>query len=143
MGDFWSILLEPNTRKAVQRLHGAAFNQPRRRVKRPRVASRQVQHRISPTESDELVAAFQAGETASVLAERYGINEATVFGHLRRRGVRRGKRFRLSEADVIRATELYASGDTLNAVAINLGVCATTVRMALLRNGVRLRRRGI
>ena len=143
MGDFWSILLEPDTCKAVQRLHGATFNQPQRRVKRPQVASRQVQNRISPTESDELVAAFQAGETASVLAERYGINEATVFGHLRRQEVRRGKRFRFSEDDVIRATKLYASGDTLNDVAIKFGVCATTVRMALVRNGVQLRRRGI
>ena len=43
--------------------------------------------RLSSSQIDELVAAYQAGATQAALAERFGQHENTIGLHLRKRGV--------------------------------------------------------
>jgi len=141
MRTFCFSLLDSDSGKAVRRLHSAALAPSRRRARRIKSTNRQVQRRISPAESADLVAAFQAGVQVNTLAQHYTINRTTVLSHLKQNAVRRD-RFSLSDVQIVKAIRLYRKGNTLEAVAQSLGVGASTVRRALLRNGVELRRRG-
>lgn len=88
---------------------------------------------------DELIAAYQAGTPCRDLAERFGINESTVFAHLKRRGVERRPFRKLRGEELDRAKGLYAAGLSLRSVASELGVSRTTVRSGLVSCGVVLR----
>lgn len=52
-----------------------------------RCTQRQVQVRLSADQIDDLVSAYKAGAPCRDLAERFGINESTVYSHLKRRRV--------------------------------------------------------
>ena len=90
---------------------------------------------------DELIAAYQAGSPCGDLAERFGINESTVFAHLKRRGVERWPFRKLRGEQLDRAKELYVAGLSLRSVASELGVSRQTIRSGLVSGGVELRQR--
>lgn len=100
---------------------------------------RQKQVRLGDEAVDELIAAYQAGTPCQELAERFGINESTVFAHLKRRGVERRPFRKLRGEQLDRAKELYAAGLSLRSVASELGVSRQTVRSGLVSGGVVLR----
>lgn len=59
------------------------------RVDRKGRLSNPPQRRLSPTDLDDLIEAYQAGATISQLADEFGIHRTTVAGHLDRHGVPR------------------------------------------------------
>ncbi len=64
----------------------------RRRASKQQVAQKPVPaarrlRRLSSSQIDELVAAYQGGATQAALAERFGQHENTIGLHLRKRGV--------------------------------------------------------
>ena len=103
---------------------------------------RQVQRRLSPATVDDLVAAYQDGVSCAELAERFRINESTVFAHLKRRKVGRRPFRKLRGEQVQRARECYEAGMSLRTVAAEVGVSRSTVHAALVEAGVEIRRPG-
>lgn len=103
--------------------------------------SRQVQRRLKPDQIDELVERYKAGETAEVLAAKFGINRDTVFQHLKRRGAPRRQRRLNRQADIDKAVSLYEAGLTLAAIGREFRVDPKAVRRTLLKNGLILRKR--
>jgi len=105
---------------------------------------KQVQHRLTPDEVRDVVAAYQAGHTIRDLAVQFGIHKETVREHLERAGVpRRINARKLTDQDVKTAAELYQQGLSLQGVGERLGVDAKTVMNELHRAGEPMRpRRG-
>jgi AraC-like DNA-binding protein len=106
--------------------------------------SNPAQRRLSPTDIDDLIKAYQAGATISQLAIELGIHRTTVAGHLDRHGVARHNEQTAWNDQILRqAAELYASGLSLADVADQFGVDAQTVANRFRRAGVAVRpRRG-
>ena len=102
------------------------------------------QRRLSPTDIDDLVAAYQAGATISQLAVEFGIHRATVAGHLDRHGVPRHSEQSAWTDDTLReAAEMYAEGLSLADIAAEYGIDAQTVANRFRWAGVAVRpRRG-
>lgn len=102
----------------------------------------QIQRRLSPSESTDLCAAYQNGQTIRELTTQFGIHKTTVTAVLERAGVAR--RIRTISADEVhRAIELYGTGLSTAAVGAKLGFSAETIRSSLMRSGAELRpRRG-
>ena len=102
------------------------------------------QRRLSPTDIDDLVEAYQAGATISQLAVEFGIHRTTVAGHLDRKGVPRRSEATVWDDNALReAAELYATGLSLADVANRFGIDAQTVANRFRRTGVAVRpRRG-
>lgn len=103
---------------------------------------RQVHRRLSPAEIDNLVDAYQGGTPCAELAERFGIDESTVFAHLKRRKVERRPYRKLHGAQLELARERYESGRSLRAVASELGVSRGAVHAGLVAIGVKMRSPG-
>lgn len=117
----------------------AALREPSSGRRHPPGASPR-QRRLSPSEVDELVAAYQVGEKVADLAARFGIGRTTVKPHLRRRGVA-GRPYRQVHGELLdRARALYAQGWSLRAIEAELGIGREAIRSALSHAGVRLRR---
>lgn len=91
---------------------------------------------------DKLIEAYEAGAPCQELAERFEINESTVFAHLKRRSVDRRPFRKLRGDSLQRAKELYGSGQSLRSVASELGMSPETVRSGLVSGGVSIRRSG-
>ena len=102
------------------------------------------QRRLSPTDIDDLIAAYRAGATISQLAVEFGIHRTTVAGHLDRRGLpRRSEQTAWDDETLTQAAELYATGLSLADVADQFGIDAQTVANRFRRAGVAVRpRRG-
>jgi hypothetical protein len=100
---------------------------------------KQVQHRLSTDEIDELVAKYLSGETIQALAARFKIHRFTVSQLLDRREVSRHSKGvplqRLQE--VIRS---YEVGDSLATIAARESVSPETVGLALRKEGVQIRK---
>jgi hypothetical protein len=107
---------------------------------RPR---RQIQHRLSESEIDEMVERYQAGATIPMLVGEFGVHRTTALRHLELRGVpRRHAVAILGPADIKRAAKLYRQGASLATVGEQLGVGAETVRRAFLKAAVPIRQKG-
>jgi transposase-like protein len=101
-----------------------------------------VHRRLTQTETEDLVAAYQDGSTLRSLARAFGIHRETVGHLLDRAGIDRQDRHVTAERLKV-ATQRYAQGDSLAAIAQALNVNAETVRKALIGAGISMRpRRG-
>ena len=104
--------------------------------------SNPTQRRLSPADTDELIAAYRSGVTINELADRHGIHRSTVAAALDRHHVERhhAQTARTSET-LADAAELYASGLSLAAVAARYGIDPQTVGNRFRRAGIPVRAR--
>ena len=102
------------------------------------------QRRLSPTDIDDLIAAYQDGATIIQLAADFGVHRTTVGEHLDRHGVpRHSKQVAWDESKLKDAAELYATGLSLADVAKRYEIDAQTVANRFRRAGIPVRpRRG-
>ena len=102
------------------------------------------QRRLSPTEVDDFIAAYQAGATINQLAADFDVHRTTVASHLDRRGVRRHHELTAWDDDTLgEAAELYEAGLSLADIADRFGIDAQTVANRFRLAGVPVRpRRG-
>lgn len=131
------------------RVHGARIRRPVQTspplqdevVEEWREGKRQKQVRLTVDQVDELIDAYETGSPCHELAERFGINESTVFAHLKRRKVER-RPFRKLHGEMLdRAVSLYESGLSLRSVGSELGLSKESVRSGLASHGVAPRSR--
>jgi uncharacterized protein (DUF433 family) len=99
-----------------------------------------------PFDPEELVRAYEAGETAVALAARYGRCAAAVRTLLKHAGtnLRRGRphgSFQISARDQAIITQ-YQSGETITALGARYGVSRMRIQQILARYGVDRRRPG-
>ena len=100
-----------------------------RGLKKKGTALNPPQRRLSPTDIDDLIAAYRAGATIIQLAMEFGIHRTTVAGHLDRHGVPRHSELTVWDDDILReAAELYATGLSLADVAERFRRAGVTVR---------------
>jgi hypothetical protein len=100
--------------------------------------SKQVQHRLEPTEVDRLKRAYGSGATLRELAQEFRIHRHTAADLLERVGVaRRGKGPKAKEMN--RAIRMYEAGESTATVGQRLGYAADTIRNRLLSAGVQMR----
>jgi Mn-dependent DtxR family transcriptional regulator len=106
------------------------------------MSARQVQHRLSADEVDDLVRQYQADAKVGELADRFGIHRDTVSEILNRHSVARRHRGIPPEllGELIAS---YRSGSSLATIGEELSVDPGTVALALRKSGITLRpRRG-
>jgi DNA-binding CsgD family transcriptional regulator len=96
---------------------------------------KQHQRRLPPEEVAGLVAEYRAGDTMTLLAERYGVHPMTVTAHLKRAGLDLTPK-RMSESEIDDAVQLYTAGWSLERIADRLGVTAMTVQRRLVARGL-------
>jgi predicted DNA-binding protein YlxM (UPF0122 family) len=102
-------------------------------------AKRQVQRRLTKSEAERMIAAYEGGTGVKDLAQEYGVCRETVLNHLKRNGFKPSLRALDSEA-VERARISYErDGRSLANIGEEFGVDAATVHRALQRVGVMLR----
>jgi DNA-binding CsgD family transcriptional regulator len=101
----------------------------------------QSQRRLKPTEIDQLLAAYTAGELVNDIAVRFGVSRTTVIGHVTRRGLPRRSEPRWSATELQVAANLYSDGHSLAAVGARFNIHAETVRNRFRRAGVQVRTR--
>jgi DNA-binding CsgD family transcriptional regulator len=108
----------------------------------PRVVQRQV--RLQDQQILELLAQYAAGRSPSELAGLFGINEGTVYAHLKRQGAPDRPYRKLHGELLERAVELYVEQRlSLREVGRQLGIGRETVRAGLVATGIMPRdRRG-
>jgi Helix-turn-helix domain len=100
----------------------------------------QTQHRLTSTEVDELVHAYERGESVPRLVALFGINRTTALAHLKRRDVAtRANRRRLTNKTVQQPAALYTDGRSLAAIARSFDVDPSTVAKELRRAGISIR----
>jgi len=106
--------------------------------------SNPIQQRLSPTDTDALIAAYQSGVTINELADQYGVHRSTVAATLDRHQVeRRGAQTPWTSGTLADAADFYASGLSLAAVAARYGIDPQTVASRFRRAGIPVRpRRG-
>lgn len=98
----------------------------------------------------DVVAAFQAGMSASLCAQRFGLSKSGVLHHVRRAGaVTRGVQTRKTATRCLRRTSAqtyarqYALGATLQQIADAHGVSSESVRKSLISIKARRRPTGV
>jgi transposase-like protein len=100
------------------------------------------QRRLSPTDIDDLIKAYQGGATISQLAADFGVHRTTVTGHLDRHGVARHSEQTAWDDEILtQAAGRYATGMSLADVAHRFGVDEQTVANRLRRAVVAVRTR--
>ena len=101
-------------------------------LSRPRTQTKkQVQTRLTRSQIDDLVSAYQSGCTTYELAAEFSIHRLTVSEILIREGVPR-RNASLSPESVQEAIRLYRTGLSLAVVGNRLGCDPGTVRLALI-----------
>ena len=109
--------------------------QPGYKFSRPR----QKQVRLREQQIDQLVERYQAGASCRSLAREFGVNESTVFGHLKRRGVPR-RAFRKLHGELLeQAVKLYTNGASLSTTAKVIGLSKDATRAGLVNSGIKIR----
>jgi AraC-like DNA-binding protein len=101
-----------------------------------------VQRRLTDSDIDALVAAYQAGSTIDTLARVFGVHRTAVMTHLERREVPRRTPRKLRDQVVADAARRYTSGATLGEIALQLDVAPSTLARELRLAGTPIRRRG-
>jgi lambda repressor-like predicted transcriptional regulator len=96
---------------------------------------RQVQVRLTDSQADDLVSAYESGEDMRRLAARFGVHRRTVATTLRTRNIPL-RRQGLAEADINRAANLYQAGWSLAKIGDEFKCTAETVRRAFKRAGL-------
>ena len=102
---------------------------------------KQIQHRISPDERQELIDSYRSGQSVVLLATKFKIHRTTVTGILARSGTQI-RQPGLANEQILRAIDLYKFGNSLAAIGSELGVDAETVRRYLKSHGVTMRAPG-
>jgi lambda repressor-like predicted transcriptional regulator len=106
------------------------------------VGARQLQRRLTPTETVEIARQYQAGAAMKDLALKYGVRRQTVSQCLRRLGIPLRKRG-LQGSDIAEVARLYEDGWSLARLADKFGYNGSDVRNKLIAEGVKMRpRRG-
>jgi hypothetical protein len=105
---------------------------PKTRTKKQR------QRRLTAKQTEELVAAYQAGIGVVDLAKLFNLHRYTVSKHLTRRGVERRPTSKLV-GHVEEAKRLYKAGWSLEKVGDKFGVNASIVGWNLRKMGVKMR----
>jgi uncharacterized protein (DUF433 family) len=95
---------------------------------------------LVPTDIDDIVHRYEAGETIEQIGAHYGISKTRVAFVLREQGVAI-RRQGLTDARLTEAAELYAAGRSLAWLGARYGISHTAVAAALRHQGVRLRPR--
>ena len=95
---------------------------------------------LVPTDIDDIVHRYDAGETTEQIGAHYGISKTRVALVLREQDVTI-RRQGLTEDRLSEAAELYAAGRSLAWLGARYGVSHTTVAAALRRQGKQLRPR--
>ncbi len=99
---------------------------------------KQSQTRLDPRQIDDLVIAYQSGNTIKELAVQFQIHHTTVSNLLERRGVPR--RYRpLTPEQIDHAVKAYQAGSSSKMIGDLLGVDASTIWRSLKREGVKMR----
>lgn len=95
---------------------------------------------LSATDTADITARYEAGETTQQIGIRYGISKTRVSDVLRDHGITI-RRQGLTTEQVTEAAALYATGQSLAPIGARFGVSHTTVAAALRDRGVQLRPR--
>ena len=95
---------------------------------------------LVPTDIDDIVHRYDAGETTEQIGANYGMSKTRVTRVLREQGVTI-RRQGLTEGRLTEAADLYAAGRSLAWLGARYGISHTTVAAALRRQGVQLRPR--
>ena len=116
------------------------------RAERPREEkgrlSNPPQRRLSPSDIDDLVKAYQGGATIRQLAVEFGVHRTTVADHLDSRDVpRHHERTTWDDVMLRQAADLYATGLSLARVADRYDIDAQAVANRLRRAGIPIRSR--
>ncbi|KJF18040.1 helix-turn-helix domain-containing protein [Acidithrix ferrooxidans] len=99
---------------------------------------KQSQTRLDPKQINDLVVAYQSGNTIKELAVQFQIYHTTVSKILERRGV--PKRYRpLAPEQIEYAIKAYQAGSSSKMIGDLLGVDASTIWRTLRREGVNMR----
>ncbi|WP_280317116.1 hypothetical protein [Nocardia wallacei] len=103
-------------------------------------ASYRPNRKLQPEEVAELVDAYRRGVSMVELGRRFEMHRNTVEAHLRRAGVMKRPKVKMTPQLTERATRLYVEEVWTTArIGKELGVDASTVAKALKRAGVRMR----
>lgn len=95
-------------------------------------------NRLSEEQAAEVVRLYQAGETATELGKRFGIERSTVSRHITRAGITLRSTARSDDARC-QGARLYTEGLTVQEVADKLGIIFSATYRALKREGVEMR----
>jgi AraC-like DNA-binding protein len=95
---------------------------------------------LVPTDIDDIVHRYDAGETTEQIGANYGISKTRVARVLREQGVTI-RRQGLTEGRLTEAADLYAAGRSLAWLGARYGISPTTVAAALRRQRMQLRTR--
>ena len=87
---------------------------------------------------NEIVAAYEAGETSPSIATRLNVSKSVVLSVLHARGAK-VRNQPMTEADVAQATNLYEAGHSLSELAERIPFSQEAIRKALIKNGATLR----
>lgn len=97
---------------------------------------------LTITDTADIAARYQAGETTQQIATRHGISKTRVATILREKSIvirRQG----LTTEQITEAANLYAAGHSLAQIGSRFGISHTTVAAAFRKQGIKLRpRRG-
>lgn len=108
---------------------GFVLGQPSSVVPRQK---RKVVRQLTVAQVDEIVQLYRGGNSAPVLARKFGVHRTTVLLHLERRGVpRRVNKRKLTDEKVEEMRHLYRLGVSYNELARRYGVSGDTVRKEL------------
>jgi lambda repressor-like predicted transcriptional regulator len=109
---------------------------------RDEVAQTVVENRIlSPTETHELAAAYEAGASLNELARRFGVHRNTVDRHVAKAGVAKRPLVKMNPVVLAEAVDLYNRGLSVAAVGAKLGLSASTVYSTFVREKIKMRPR--
>ena len=107
-------------------------------AKRPRRRAPGTARQLGTDQTQELIAAYRAGNTVYQLGEQFGIDRRTV-GKIRPRNGIQTKHPGLTWKDIDEAVPLYQDGWSLARIGELFGVTATTVHRRLRERGVAMR----
>ena len=102
---------------------------------------RQFQKHLSKKEVAEIIAAYQSGISANVLAEEYDCDRHTICDHLKKHGINVTRNKVRSREAVRKIIALYKSGKLISEIAKQYGVSESAINRLLHGNGVEVRSR--
>jgi DNA invertase Pin-like site-specific DNA recombinase len=98
---------------------------------------RQIHHRLTADEIEQLIKQYKHGELIDGLATQFKVSRTTVMKHVERAGAPR--RRNLLEDRVEEARQLYDQGNSLAKIGQHLGVNPSTVWHAFRKAGIPMR----